>query len=100
MRVPDGDALWKSLENSVAARLHLKKAALAQAAFIACGARLKPLHHRDHCTVAERYLLMTAADSKHRLRRVANYVEDSCQRVRRVVVPRMALPAEDDVSGL
>src|SRR5687767_4786639 len=97
--MPDGNTLRQSRKDSVAVGLHIEEATLAQASFVAGRFRLKPLHHVDRRTITESYLLMTAADSEYRLACVADYVEDSGQRIGGVVVPGMALAAEDDVRG-
>ena len=42
-------------------------------------------------------LLVAAADPEYRLARLFDYVEDTSQRFGRVVIPRMALSAQNDV---
>src|SRR6185369_11065291 len=54
-------------------------------------------HQPDFSTVSYRDLLMTATDTKDRLARLFDHFENSGQRSGRILIPRMTLPAENDV---
>ena len=95
--LPDGDAAGEALKDSLAVGFHIEEAALAQATPVACGVWFEPLDNIHACAVAEGNLLMAAADAQDGLRRVAYDVKDSDKRRVGVVIPRVALAAQDDV---
>src|ERR1051325_8723510 len=97
--MPDRDALWEMTEESRAVMLYFKEAALAQCAFVANAGR-DALHQRDLCTVCQRNLLMPAADAQGRLPCVANHFKDPRDLFRLIIIPWVALPAQDDVRRL
>src|SRR5678810_198320 len=47
-------------------------------------------------TVSNRDLLMTTTHTENGLARLFDHIEDSGQRPRRILIPRMTLPAEND----
>jgi hypothetical protein len=99
VRMPNSDGGRQIFEQTLTSVLNRKEPALALRAFVTF-AGLEPFHQPDLRTVSERDLLVPTADAQNRLARPLDHVKHSRQRLRRVLVPRMALSTQNDVRRL
>ena len=76
-----------------------KKPALAFRALVTF-TRFEPFHQPNFRTVSQRNLLVPTTNTQNRLARLFDNVKHSRQRLRRVLVPRMTLPTENNVRRL
>jgi len=94
--MPDGYSRRQTFEHTVACVFDWEEAALSLRAFVPL-ARLESLHQSDFRAVSQRNLLVTTTNPENRLACVFNDLENSSQRLWRVLVPRMTLSTQDDV---
>src|SRR2546423_1653112 len=94
--MPDGDRGRHTLEQTIASVFDRKKAALTFGAFVTF-AGFESLHQSHFCAVSQCDLLMTTTNAENRLARLLDYFKNSGERLRRVLIPRMTLSAQDDV---
>ena len=97
--MPDDYAKGQLPKEPSAIRLDFEKASLAFGSFVSMS-RFETSHQANRSTKSERNLLVAAAYAKEWLRRVVNYLEDSGKQPCRVLIPGMALAAQDNVRGL
>src|ERR1043166_2908650 len=94
--MPDGDLRGESFEQTFARVLDGQESAFTFGAVVTF-TRLDSPHQSDLRAIGQCDLLMTTTDSEYWLTRLLDHRKHAGQRLRRVHLPRMTLPAENDV---
>src|SRR6266513_1299971 len=93
--MPDGDRRRQAFEQSLASILDRKEPALTFVAFVTL-AGFESLHRLHFRPVSHCELVMTTTDAQDRLACVLDDFKNSPERRRRVLIPRMTPPTQDD----
>ena len=94
--VPDSYLRRQSFEESLACILDRQETALTFGSVIAF-AGFESSHQSDFSAISDRNLLVTTTHAEDGLACTFDDVENSGQRLRRILIPRMTLPTENDV---